>query len=119
MSYPNTPNDLATKSSTPSNTMNYTYYGMANLSGGLIQVAQINGVGLLTNGFVWQMPEIWFYPQEARSLTTGWTASLGYSGSATVIATGWTAALGYFGSTSSISTTWTSPVAFGLELPEF
>lgn len=53
-------------------------------------VSQINGVGLVTGGLVWQKPEIWFDIQSVDGISTGWTAAAGYSGSATLITTSWT-----------------------------
>lgn len=85
---------------------------MALLAGGLIQIVQVNGIGLVTNGLIWQGPEIWFDAQAAMNLTTGWTAAAGYMGSATLVSTAWTAAIGYSGSASVYQTTWTKS-AFG------
>lgn len=78
-------------------------------------ITQINGVGLVTNGLVWQKPEIWFDFQSVDNISTGWTAAAGYSGSATLYSTGWTAAAGYSGSATLIATSWTESRAFGLE----
>lgn len=76
MSYPNTPNKFTNYQNThePNNAC---FYGMANATNGLCQIAQINGIGLVTKGLVWSGPEIWFYPQEAQGLATGWTAWAG------------------------------------------
>lgn len=101
----------------------YAVYGTAVVSRGIqAQFEAINGVGLVSRGLIWQAPHIWFDPQRAANLTTGWTASLGYAGSATTYATTWAAAFGYSGSTAVISTTWTfsqanNAVLFG-EIPE-
>lgn len=112
--HPNSPDQLTMKSSTPANTWNVGFYGMAQLTGGLVQITQINGHGLLTKGFVWQLPELWFDPQSMDGVATGWTAALGYTGSASVLATGWTAAIGYAGSASVISTAWTLASDFAM-----
>lgn len=114
MSYPNTPIQFTSRIY-QGNANNYTLYGMALLDGGLCQVAQTNGIGLVTFGFVWQGPEIWFFPQEAQSLTTGWTAAAGYTGSGSAITTSWMAASGYAGSSLVITTTWTNSTEFGVE----
>lgn len=118
MSYPNTP-ILFTSIQNQTNRFNYCHYGMANLSGGMVQITQINGVGLVTNGFVWQGPEIWFYPQNVDGISTGWAASAGYSGcvASSLISTSWTASPGYPGSSVTITTVWTASQSFGDEYP--
>ena len=68
----------------------YYALGMPLVSGGLVNVVQVNGIGLVTNGFVWQIPELWFAPQSVDGIATGWTAALGYAGSTSVITTSWT-----------------------------
>lgn len=101
----------------------YAAYGTAVVSRGLqAQASAVNGVGLLTRGLVWQAGYVWFDPQRAANVSTGWTAALGYSGSAAAYTTGWTASFGYSGSAAAISTTWTfsqanNAVLFG-EVPE-
>lgn len=93
-------------------------YGMALLTRGLVQIVSINGYGLMTNGFLWQGPAIWFDAQSAAApFSTSWSAAAGYSGSASLIATGWTAASGYSGSASLILTAWTASQSFGDEFP--
>ena len=89
----------------------YCVYGQAELNFGLAVLDGINGAGLVTRGFIWQGPYIWYDQLAAYSgysLFTGWTAAMGYSGSATLIATGWTAAYGYAGSSFTITTGWTA-----------
>lgn len=74
MSYPNTPSTITSVLS-QFDKNNVVHYGMADLSGGLIQIDQINGYGLMTNGFLWQFGEIWFYPEDAAPLNTTWVNS--------------------------------------------
>lgn len=112
MSFPYTPTEF-TSLKYQSDKNNACFYGMASFTYGLAQVGAINGFGLVTNGFLWQGPGIWFDAETALNLSTGWTAASGYSGSATLIATGWTAAAGYSGSSSVISTTWTATTFAG------
>ncbi len=100
-----------------SNPYNYCLYGMALLTGGLVQVVATNGIGLVTGGLVWQGPIVWFDPQAANPISTGWTACFGYAGSTYTITTGWTAMAGYIGSSSTITTTWSSSQEFGDEFP--
>jgi len=103
------------------NRFQYTPYGMALLTGGLVQIVSINGVGLVTGGFIWQGPAIWFDPDAPVPLVTGWTACAGYSGcaAASLVATGWTAAAGYSGAASAslVSTVWALSQSFGDEFP--
>lgn len=101
MSYPNTP-IVFTSIQNYSDRYNYCAYGMALVDYGLVQVSQINGVGLVTSGLVWQGPEIWFYPQAVDGIATGWTAAAGYSGCAAA---------------SLITTTWSASQSFGSEFP--
>lgn len=85
-----------------------------------MQITQVNGVGLCTNGLVWQDCDVYFYPNDVIGISTGWTPALGYSGNATmVLSTAWSPALGYSGNaTLVISTAWTPSIAFGNETPE-
>lgn len=71
---------------------NYTCLGMPLVDGGLVMVVQVNGVGLLSSGLVWQKPEIWFDTQSVDGIATGWTAAAGYSGgaAASLVVTAWT-----------------------------
>lgn len=80
----------------------YAYYGlgMPQVTFGFVNIVQVNGVGLLTDGFVWQIPELWFAPESVDGIATGWTAAAGYSGCAAA---------------SLISTAWTSSQSFGSE----
>lgn len=109
MSYPNTPYTI-TRVLTQANRNNVVHYGMADLSNGMVQIDQMNGYGLITRGFLWQLGEIWFYPQEAAPITTTWA----YTGAS--LATGWTASFGYAGSTHTITTTWADSRSFGNEI---
>ena len=83
MNYPNTPNYFTSRI-TQGNPANACPYGMAQLDGGMCQISQINGYGLLTLGFIWQAPEIWFHPQAMDGIgpngasMTVWTAAAGY-----------------------------------------
>lgn len=99
------------------NRFQYTPMGMALLSGGLVQNVSINGIGLVTKGFIWQGPAIWFDPNAYAPISTSWGAAYGYIGSSFVISTGWTAAIGYSGSASLITTAWTASQSFGDEFP--
>lgn len=85
------------------NPLQYTPLGMALLSGGLVQIVSINGVGLVTNGLVWQANSVWFDPGSMDGIATGWTACAGYSGSAMA---------------SLIITNWSSSQSFGNEFVE-
>jgi hypothetical protein len=100
------------------NRFQYCPYGMALLNGGLCQIVSINGIGLVTDGFIWQGPAVWFDAQAySTPVTTTWSASYGYAGSSLTISTGWTASIGYSGSASLISTSWTASQNFGDEFP--
>lgn len=79
-----------------SNPQNYTVYGQAVVTGGLIVQDGISGVGLVTNGFVWTGYDVWFDPQLAAPIVTSW------SNSNALITTSWT------DSNSAITTTWTT-----------
>jgi hypothetical protein len=113
-----TPSTL-TSNVSQGNRFQYTPYGMAMLSGGLVQITSINGVGLLTNGFIWQAPSIWFDPQAFDGVSTTWAAAYGYPGSSFNILTGWTASAGYSGcaAASLIATSWASSQSFADEFP--
>lgn len=93
----------------------YGTYGMALLDQGICQIDAINGVGLLTRGFIWQGPAVWFDPQSMYGVSTNWSAAAGYSGNATLYTTGWTAAIGYAGSATTYATTWVKSQSFGSE----
>lgn len=109
--HPNSPNSFSITRN-QHNPLQFVPYGMAMLTGGLVQVVQINGVGLLTDGFIWQAPEYWFHPQSMYGVSTSWSAAAGYSGcvSASLISNSWTAAAGYSGcaAASLITTAWTN-----------
>lgn len=111
MSYPNTPTTF-TSVLYQVDKNNVVHYGMADLSGGMIQIDQINGYGLITNGFLWQFNEIWFYPQEAAPITTTWA-----DGNAP-ITTGWSPCIGYLGSSLVITTNWVNSRSFANEIPD-
>lgn len=106
MNYPNTPNYFTSRI-TQGNPANACPYGMAQLDGGMCQISQINGYGLLTLGFIWQAPEIWFHPQAMDGI--------GPNGASMTV---WTAAAGYSGcvSASLVVTTWVSSQSFGSEV---
>lgn len=108
---------LLTSNQSQGNRFQYTPMGMALLSGGLVQNVSINGIGLVTDGFIWQGPAIWFDPNAFAPLSTSWNAASGYVGSSVIIATGWTAAIGYVGSSSVISTLWVASQSFADEFP--
>lgn len=91
----------------------YAVYGTAVVSRGIqAQFDATNGVGLVSRGLIWQAPHIWFDPQRAANLTTGWTSAIGYSGSTAVYVTGWTASAGYSGAATVYATGWTASLGY-------
>lgn len=73
-------------------------YGEPLVSRGLFNRDAVDGFGLLSFGFLWELQAIWIDTNLASNLSTGWTARIG------VTMTSWTRAAG-----SSIATSWTSP----------
>lgn len=71
-------------------------YGMALVDRGLVVGGAIDGVGLVTNGFLWQLYKIWFDDQYYQNLSTSWTNS------DSVITTTWA------NDNASVTTTWVS-----------
>ena len=59
-------------------------YGMAICDGGLLVGGSVNGYGLVTRGFLWQLFSVWFDSEYYAPLTTSWTDS------DAVITTTWT-----------------------------
>jgi hypothetical protein len=62
-------------------------YGEALVTNGLVTRNVVNGLGLVTRGFIWELYGIWFDAEYYAPITTSWAA---------------------YGATLT-STTWTSP----------
>lgn len=51
-------------------------YAMSNVDFGLTVQGAVNGYGLVTHGFLWQLPEIWFAPQSVDGVSSGWSLQI-------------------------------------------
>jgi len=76
-------------------------YGEPLLTFGLSNHGAVNGLGLVSNGLLWQLFDLWCDVHYYSTITTSWSAASG----ATVTSTTWAAASG----ATVTSTTWTSP----------
>jgi hypothetical protein len=70
-------------------------YGEALLTHGLVVRQAVNGYGLLTRGFLWQLYDIFIDVDDAQNLSTSW------SNTETALTTTWA------NSETSLTTTWT------------
>ena len=73
----------------------YFTYGEGIVSSGFVVRDGINGVGLVTRGFIWQLYDIWVGREATDSLSTSW------SNAEASLTTNWT------NMDTGISTTWT------------
>lgn len=105
--------DILVSINVPQDPNFYNCYGEGLITSGFeAQKSAVNGAGLLTRGLVWQASYIWCDAQAAANLLTGWTAAVGYSGSATIYLTGWTASIGYSGNATLFATGWTASAGY-------
>lgn len=53
----------------------FNVYGQAIVDYGLALTDATDGVGLLTRGNIWQLPQIWFAPILANPISTSWSTA--------------------------------------------
>lgn len=76
-------------------------YGMPLVSDGLVNIDAVDGFGLLTRGFLWELYQIWFDIEFYDGLSTSWGSSEAQ------VTTNWAS------SEANITTMWTAP-QFGI-----
>jgi len=74
----------------------YICYPEGLVNRGLYTAYGISGIGLVTNGFLWGMSDLYMYPESVDGVATGWTGIPS-------VTTNWTN-----GETATI-TNWTGP----------
>jgi hypothetical protein len=104
MSYKQTPYTIALHNN-QKDSMNVGALGMAMLTGGLCQIVAINGIGLVTDGFLWQGNAIWMDLNALSPISTSWASSNAS------VTTSWSS------SNASITTAWAAADNFGDEFP--
>lgn len=85
-----------------------TVKGVALSTVGLTEGNTIDGLGLVTNGLIWDCQNIWYGPYTslgATLITTNWTLCAG-----TTVTTNWTLSVG-----ATVSTTWTPFSTYNIE----